>query len=67
VRVDESPRSVVEALDAEATLMHGAVMETAQRDEVRQFRCAALGPVVDVVAVDVSDVAASGEHTALVA
>ena len=65
--VDESPRSIVEALDAEAALMHGAVMETAQRDEVRQFRCAAIGPMVDVVAVDVSHVPASGEHTAPVA
>jgi hypothetical protein len=35
---DESPRSVVEALDPEAALIHGAVMETAQRDDVRQFR-----------------------------
>ena len=65
--VDESPRSVVEALDAEAALMHRAVMETAQRDEVRQFRRAAVDPMVDVVAVDVSHVAASREHTAFVA
>jgi len=65
--LDEAPRAIVQPLDDDPTLVHRPVMRTAQRHEIRQLGLAALGPVLDVVPVDVALVRAAGEHTALVA
>ncbi len=64
---DEPPGAVVAALDPQAPFMHRAVMEAAQRDEVGQLRRTTLGPMLDVVAVDVALVGAAREHTATIA
>jgi hypothetical protein len=42
IRLREAPRPVVESLHHELALVHGAVMEPAQRDEVRELRLAAV-------------------------
>lgn len=67
VGFDESPRAVVEALDHDAALVHLAMMEAAQRDEVRELRFATVGPVTDVMAVDITCVRAAREQAATVA
>ena len=53
--------------DLQAPFVHRAVMEPAQRDQVRELRLAAVGPMLDVMPVDVPFVAAPGENAAFVA
>ena len=66
VRFDESQRAVVEDDDANAAFMHGVMMESAQRYEVRRLGFPAAGPVLDVMRVDVACVRATWEATTLV-
>ena len=47
--------------------MHGAMVEPAQRGQVRQLGLAAVRPVLDVVPVHVTLVIAAREHAAFVA
>jgi hypothetical protein len=47
--------------------MHEPVMKAAERDEVRELRLAAVGPLLHVVAVHVSLEAATRETAAIVA
>jgi len=47
--------------------MNGVVVEPAERDEVGGFRFAAIGPVIDVMRVDVTSVRAAREPATLVA
>src|SRR5687767_4960949 len=67
VRSREADRTVIEYDDIEPTLMNCAMMEAAQREQVRRFGLAAIRPVLDVVHVDIARVAASGETATLVA
>ena len=46
--------------------MHFAMMKAAEAHEVRGFRVATVGPVLDVVGVDVVGVGAAWEAAALV-
>ena len=63
----ETPGAIVETLDHHAAFVHRAVMRAAQRDEIAEPGLAALGPVMDVMAVDVFLVSAAREDAALVA
>ena len=67
IRLHESQRAVVENLDANAAFVHGAMMEAAERHEIRGFRFAAVGPVLDVMCIEVTRVRAAGKAAALVA
>ena len=58
----ETPCTIVKPLHAHAALVHCAVVEAAQRHEVREFRGAAVGPVLQVMAVHVALVGATREH-----
>src|SRR5688572_808403 len=61
IRSHEPQRAVVEYLHVEAAFMHGAVMKAAQRDEVGRLGLAAVGPVFDVMHVDITRIAAAGK------
>ena len=67
VRLHESQRAVIEYFDANAAFVHGVMMEPAQRHEVGWLRLAAVGPVLDVMRIDVASVRAAGKAAALVA
>ena len=60
-------RTVVESFDANAAFVHGVVVEAAERDEVGGFRFAAIGPMIDVMCIDVASVRAARKAAALVA
>ena len=53
--------------DSEAALVHEPVVATAEQEQVRQLRLAAVRPVLDVVGVDESALGAAGKATAAVA
>ena len=61
VRVGESEHAVVEALHIESALVHQPVMGRTQKDEVAERGLAAVGPVLDVVAVEPVGRGAAGE------
>ena len=52
VRVDEPERTVTEALHVESTLVHQPMMGRAEQDEVVERGLPAIGPVLDVMAVE---------------
>jgi hypothetical protein len=62
---DESQCAVVERLNLDAAFVHEPVMEATQEQEVAQFRLAAVRPVMNVVAVDISVCAGSPENDSL--
>ena len=65
--IGETPRAVIAALHLHAAFMHRAMVEPAQRGQVRQFGLAAIRPVLDVVPVHVALVIAPREYAAFVA
>jgi hypothetical protein len=65
IRLDEPPGPVVTALDPEAALVHGAVVKSAERHEIRELGLPSIGPVLDVVPVDIAGMGAAGENAAL--
>ena len=67
IRPDEPECAVIEDLDCDLSFMHQAMMEAAQGDEVGEFGLAPMGPVLHVMAVDVTLKAATGEAAAFVA
>jgi hypothetical protein len=67
IRMQETPAAGGSDLDHDLALVHQAVMQTAQGHEIGELRFAALGPVLDVMCVDVALVRAAGETTAAVA
>src|SRR5690606_5492745 len=66
-RIGEADAAVRQALAAEALLVDQPVVVAAQQHEVLQAGLSALGPVADVVAVDVVLVGAAGEPATAVA
>ena len=66
VRLNESKCAIVEDLDLHSAFMNQAMVEAAERDEIREFCFAAVGPVFDVMTVSPFRVAAAGKSAALV-
>src|SRR4029079_8121835 len=64
---DESQRSIVESLDANAALVHGAMVKAAEREEIGRFGFPAVGPMLDVMGVDVASVSTAGKAATFVA
>jgi hypothetical protein len=67
VRLHESQCAVIGSFDANAAFVNGAVVEAAERHEVGRFGFAAIGPVLDVMCIDITRVRAAGEAAAFVA
>src|SRR5437762_531967 len=67
VRPREHEDAVVGRCDSEAALVHERVVKAAERDEVRELRLAAIGPVLDVVALRETRAVAPREAAAAVA
>ena len=67
VGVGEPERAVVEALHVEPALVHQPVVGRAEQDEVVERRLPALGPVLDVMAVQPVSGGAAGEAASAVA
>ena len=65
--IEEAEYAVVRGFDAEAALVDEVVMVVAERNEVREPRLAAVGPVPDVVALGIARVRAARESATLVA
>ena len=65
--IEEAEDAVVGDGDAVAALVDEVVMVVAERDEVREPRLAAVGPVPDVVALGIARVRATRESATLVA
>ena len=63
-RGDETDRAVVECQDYEVSLVHLAVMETTESYEVGELCLAAVGPVLNVMTIEIARVGAAGEATA---
>ena len=58
-RPGKAQRPVIKHPDTYSTLMHLAMMESAQHHQVRKLRLAAVNPVLDMVAVEESRVSAA--------
>jgi hypothetical protein len=54
IRMQETPAADGSGLDRDLPLVHQAVMQTAQGHEIGELRFAALGPVLDVMRIDVA-------------
>src|SRR5271154_2831820 len=61
VRMQEPPAPAGERLDPDRPLVNQAVVQPAQRDQVIEFGRSAVGPVLDVVRIEVALVGAAGE------
>ena len=66
-RAQETDCAVVEYMDLHLAFVNGAVMEAAQGYEIGELRFAAVRPMVNVMCVGVSSVAAAREAAALIA
>ena len=67
VRVQEAPAASGRGLDPDLSLVHQAVVQAAQGHEVGEFGLPAVGPVLDVMRIDIALVGAAGEAAAAVA
>ena len=67
VRFDETHGAIIQDLHDHPALVDLAVMESAHLDEVGQLGLAALGPMVDVVGVNIVRVRAAGKSAAAIA
>src|SRR3954463_10409551 len=67
VRLHEPQRAIVEDLDADAAFVHRAVVKPAEGSEILQLRLTAIGPVLDVMRVEVARVRATGKAAAFIA
>ncbi len=63
---NEPARPVIERMNDDLPFVHQPVVEPAERDQVREFRLAAVGPVLHVVTVDVTLEGTAREATPLV-
>ena len=66
-RLREPPCAVIEPFDDEPAFVHRAMMKPAERHQVRKLGLATIGPVPDVMPIDVACVSATREATAFVA
>ena len=66
-RVGEFRDALVAHLDAVAAFVHQAVVMATEQDEVVHFRFSAVGPVLDMVGVNVLVGSAAGETAAVIA
>ena len=64
---NKSHRAIVESLDDNPTLMHKAVVEAAQAQQVGLPGLAAVSPVVDMVGIHEAGIGAAGKSAAFVA
>jgi hypothetical protein len=67
ISTNEAHGAVVEHLNFDAAFVDPAVMEAAEAHEIRWFRFAAMGPVLNVVRIDVTRVGTAGKAAAVVA
>src|SRR3984957_10329020 len=67
VRMQETPAAGGRRLDRDLALVNQAVVQAAQGDEIGEFGLSAVGPVLDVVRIDVALMSAAGETAAAVA
>ena len=66
IRFHESHGAIVEALDGDTAFLNQTMMEAAEGEQVCCFRLSPVGPVMDVVGIDVFDVRAAGETATFV-